>query len=196
MQEKRTEIVKIQGVVRTIPTHQQLVKINQMLMGAVFFLMLVVFIVGLVFIPDADVTENYAKINATGFAAQGMNPVVSAEVNNLKGQLIGMVSGSIESKLRSLEESIKSGTVNNSLGTIEDLKNDIKVLRTYSEIPKKEQASVSNQELAKEVTHLKGLIYMSLVSCGLMFVGAVGIWVKYRKRLPYIEIKTGFLGKP
>lgn len=196
MQEKRTEIVKVQGVVRTIPTHQQLMKINQMLMGAVFFLMLVVFIVGLVFIPDADVTENYAKINATSFAAQGMNPVVSAEVNNLKGQLIGMVSGSIESKLRSLEESIKSGTVNNSLGTIEDLKNDIKVLRTYSEIPKKEQASVSNQELAKEVTHLKGLIYMSLVSCGLMFVGAVGIWVKYRKRLPYIEIKTGFLGKP
>jgi hypothetical protein len=195
MREKRTEIVKVQGVVRTIPSHQQLMKVNQMLMGAVIFLMLVLFIVGLVIIPDADVTENYAKINATRVAAQGMNPVVSAEVNKLKGQLIGMVSGSIESKLRSLEESIKLGTVNHSLGTIEDLKNDIKVLRTYSETPKKDQASMSNQELAKEVTHLKGLIYMSLVSCGLMFVGAAGIWVKYRKRLPHIDVKSGFLGK-
>jgi hypothetical protein len=195
MQEKRTEIVKLQGVVRTIPSHQQLMKVNRLLVGAVLCLMLVVFILGYVFIPDSDVVNSYKKINAAQIAAQGTNPAVSSEVNNLKGQLIGLVSGSIESKLKTLETSIKSGTVDNSLGTIADLKNDIKVLRSYSEPPNKPQAVVSNAQLAEEVTHLKHLIYMILASCGLMFAAAVGIWVKYRKRLPYKDVKKGFLGR-
>lgn len=196
MQEKRTEIVKVQGIVRVIPSHQQLVKANRMLMGAVFFLMLVVFVLGAVFIPNSDTVTDYAKISATKMAVQGMNPVVSSEVNNLKGQLIGLVSGSIESKLRSLEVSIKTGTMTNSLSTIEDLKKDVKALRSYSTSasPNKEETSVSNQKIAEEVTHLKGLIYMSLASCGLMFVAAAGVWFKMRKYLPYKEIKS-ILGK-
>lgn len=195
MQEKRTEIVKFQGVVRTIPSYQQLMKVNKMLMGAVLFLMIVVFILGLFFVPNPDLVADYNKIYAVNMAAQGMNPVVSEEVNNLKGQFIGIVSGSIESKLSSLEESIKSGAVKNSLGKIEDLKQDIKVLRSYSQTPKKEEAAASNQELAKEVTHLKELIYMTLASCGLMFAAAAGVWIKIRRYLPYKETKKGFLGK-
>lgn len=195
MQEKRTEIVKFQGVVRTIPSYRQLMKVNKMLMGAVLFLMLVVFILGLFFVPDPDLVADYNKIYAVNMAAQGMNPAVSEEVNNLKGQFIGIVSGSIESKLSSLEESIKSGAVKNSLGKIEDLKQDIKVLRSYSQTPKKEEAAASNQELAKEVTHLKELIYMTLASCGLMFAAAAGVWIKIRRYLPYKETKKGFLGK-
>jgi hypothetical protein len=194
MQEKRTEIVKIQGLVRTVPAHQQLVKVNRLLVGAVFFLMLVVVVLGFLFVPSSDGT-GYKKISVSNIAATGMNPAVSAEVDTLKGQLIGLVSGSIEGKLRTLEDSIKSGTVDNSLGTIADLKNDIKVLRSYSDSPKKPEAVVSNVQLAEEVTHLKHLIYMSLTSCGLMFAAAAGVWVKYRKRLPYKEIKKGYLGR-
>lgn len=194
MQEKRTEIVKIQGLVRTVPAHQQLVKVNRLLVGAVCFLMLVVVVLGFLFVPSSDGT-GYKKISVPNIAATGMNPAVSAEVDTLKGQLIGLVSGSIEGKLRTLEDSIKSGTVDNSLGTIADLKNDIKVLRSYSDSPKKPEAVVSNVQLAEEVTHLKHLIYMSLASCGLMFAAAAGVWVKYRKRLPYKEIKKGYLGR-
>jgi hypothetical protein len=194
MQEKRTEIVKVQGLMRIIPSYQQLVRANRMLMGAVVFLVLLVFILGLWFIPEPDLVKDYQKINAAQIAAQGMNPVVSSEVNALKGQLIGLLSGSIESKLSSLEASVKSGTINNSLGTIEDLKNDIKVLRTYSDKPQQQKVVVSNQDLAQEVTHLKDLVYMTLASCGLMFVAAAGIWVKYRKRLPYKNVRN-FLGK-
>jgi hypothetical protein len=195
MQEKRTDIFKIQGVVRTIPSHQQLMKVNRLLLGAVFCLMVIVLIAGFVFVPSSDVVKSYNKINAANIAAQGMNPVVSTEVNTLKGQLIGLVSGSIESKLRSLETSIKSGTVNNSLGTIQDLKNDIRVLRSYSDNPKETEAVVSNVQLAEEVTHLKHLIYMSLASCGLMFAAVAGVWVKYRNRLTYNEIKKNYLGR-
>jgi hypothetical protein len=195
MQEKRTEIVKLQGVVRTIPSHQQLVKANRLLVGAVFLLMVIVLVVGFVFIPSSDVINNYAKINPATIVAQGTNPSVSAEVNTLKGQLIGLLSGSIEGKLKTLEQSVKLGSVDNSLGTIADLKNDIKVLRSYSDTPKKVEAVVSNVQLAEEVSHLKHLIYASFASCGLMFVAAAGVWVKYRKRLPYKEIKKGYLGR-
>ena len=193
MQEKRTEIVKIQGLVRTVPAHQQLVKANRLLVGAVCFLMLVVVVLGFLFVPSSDGT-GYKKISVPNIAATGMNPAVSAEVDTLKGQLIGLVSGSIEGKLRTLEDSIKSGTVDNSLGTIADLKNDIKVLRSYSDSPKKPEAVVSNVQLAEEVTHLKHLIYATLASCGLMFVAAAGVWVKYRKRLPYKGVRS-YLGR-
>jgi hypothetical protein len=195
MQEKHKEIVKIQGFVKTIPSHQQLMKVNRVLMGAVFLLMLIVIVLGFLFVPGSDGVTGYKKINVSTIAAEGMNPVVSAEVNTLKGQLIGLVSGSIEGKLNALEQSVKLGSVDNSLGTIADLKNDIKVLRSYSDTPKKEGAVVSNVQLAEEVTHLKHLIYMSLASCALMFVAAAGVWVKYRKRLPYKEIKKGYLGR-
>ena len=120
---------------------------------------------------------------------------MSAEVNTLKGQLVGLVSGSIESKLRTLEESIRSGTVTNSLGTIEDLKNDVKVLRSYSDPVKKEQADVANEQLIQEMTHLKHLIYMSFASCGLMLAALAGIWIKNLKRLPYKDVIIRYLGK-
>lgn len=194
MQEKRTEIVKIHGIVRTIPSHQQLMKVNRLLVGAVVFMMLVVFALGLFFVPDPNLVQGHKKPSGTDIASEGMNPIVSSEVNALKGQLIGLVSGSIESKLRSLETSIKSGTVDNSLGTIADLKNDIKVLRSYSEASKKPEAVVSNVQLAQEVIHLKHLIYATLASCGLMFVAAAGVWVTYRKRLPYKDVRS-YLGK-
>jgi hypothetical protein len=195
MQEKRTEIVKLQGVVRTIPSHQQLVKANRLLVGAVFLLMVIVLVVGFVFIPSSDVINNYAKIKPTTLAAQSTNPAVAAEVNTLKGQLIGLLSGSIEGKLKTLEQSVRLGSVDNSLGTIADLKNDIKVLRSYSDTPKKVEAVVSNVQLSEEVSHLKHLIYASLASCGLMFVAAAGVWVKYRKRLTYKDVKKGYLGR-
>lgn len=194
MQKKRTEIIKVQGVMRTIPSYQQLMKVNRMLMGVVVFFMFLALIMGFVLIPDSDEMAKFNKINVAAIAGQGMNPVVSAEVNALKGQVIGLVSGSIESKLRSLEESIKSGTASSSLDTIEDLKNDIKVLRSYSDTPQKESVNVSNQDLAKEVTHLKHLIYVIIASCGLMFAAAAGMWIKYRNRLPYEEIRS-FLGR-
>jgi hypothetical protein len=194
MPEKRTEIVKIHEVVRTIPSHQQLMKVNRLLARVVFLLTLVVFVFGLFFVPDPKLMTSQKKLSATAIAAEGTNPAISSEVNELKGQLIGLVSGSIESKLSSLETSIKSGTVDNSLGTIADLKNDIKVLRTYSEAPKKDNVVVTNQDLSQEVTHLKHLIYATIASCGLMFVAAAGVWIKYRKRLPYKEIRH-FLGK-
>ncbi|MDD5462637.1 MAG: hypothetical protein PHG00_13560 [Methylococcales bacterium] len=187
MHESKSEVV----VLQSIPSHQGLMKVNRWLMAMVFFLMTVIIIAGFFIFPANDI-KNYknSKVNITE-----MNPVLSAEVNTLKGQFVGLVSGSIESKLRTLEESIRLGTVSSALGTIEDLKNDVKVLRSYSEPPKKENASLSNEQLIQEMSELKHLIYLTIGSCGLMLAAVAGIWIKTHYRLPHKEAVIRFLGK-
>jgi hypothetical protein len=187
LHETKSEVV----VLQRIPSHQGLMKVNRWLMAMVFFLMTVIVIAGFFLFPTNDVTR-FKKYEAT---MAEINPVLSAEVNTLKGQFVGLVSGSIESKLRSLEESIRSGTVSNSLGTIEDLKNDVKVLRSYSEPAKREKVAVPNEQLIKEMSELKRLIYLTLASCGLMLAALVGVWLKNRFRLPYKDAIKRYLGE-
>lgn len=195
--EVNSEVVEAQRhlsvVMHRIPPQQALMKVNRVLLAIVFALMAIVFILGFVLFPAQGVLEGYKQVRP--YAAE-MNPVLSAEINSLKGQLVGLVSGSIESKLRALEESVRLGTVSTSLGTIEDLKNDIKVLRSYSEPNEAEQAVISNEQLMQEMSHLKNLIYVSLASCGLMLAAVAGIWIRNRKHLPYTEAKRAYLGSP
>ncbi|WP_019865322.1 hypothetical protein [Methylovulum miyakonense] len=182
-------------VLQNIPSHQQLMKANRWLLKGVFFLMTVIFIAGFLLLPGNDFLANYEKVTATETDATTANPQLSAEVNALKGQMVGLVSGSIESKLRMLEESLRSGTLNASLGTIEDLKSEIKILRTYSEPVKPAPATVSNLQLMQEMSQLKRLIYWTLASCSLMIAAVVGIWIRNIKKLPLKESIIRYLGK-
>jgi len=182
-------------VLQKIPSHHVLMKVNRLLLTVVCALMIVVLIGGFLLFPTDSFLTRYKNATATEVYASEMNPVFSAEVNALKGQLVGLVSGSIESKLNALEESIRVGSVSSSINTIEDLKNDVKVLRSYSEPAKKGKAVVSNEQLMQEMSQLKRLIYLTIVSCGLMLAAVAGIWIKNRNRLPYKESKTSYLGK-
>lgn len=189
--EKNTRLVVLQAV----PNHQNLVKANRWLLFTVFFLMSIIVIGGLFLFPDDDLA-NYKKPAPTKTYSEQMNPTLSAEVNTLKGQFVGLVSGSIESKLRALEESVRLGTTPDSLLTIEELRNDIKTLRAYSDTSGNEiKAMVPNQQLVEEMSALKRLVYLSLASCGLLLVAAAGIWIKNRHRLPYKEMITRYLHK-
>ena len=181
-------------VLQKIYSHQALMKVNRLLLTIVCSLMLVVLIAGFLLIPTESVI-NRKIITSTESYAADINPVVSAEVNELKGKLIGLVSGSIENKLNALEESLRVGSVSSSIGTIEDLKSDLKVLRTYSDPVQKSKVVVSNEQLMQEMSQLKRLIYTTLASCGLMLAAVAGIWIKNRNRLTYNEIKTSYLGK-
>ncbi|CAA9890500.1 conserved hypothetical protein [Candidatus Methylobacter favarea] len=193
--KNNSKIVETQGGLQRIPSNQGLMKINKLLLTIVFSLMTLVFILGFLIFPSHDFANNYKKSRTSEAYAAGMNPVLSSEVNNLKGQFIGLISGSIESKLRILEESIRSGAVNNSLGTLEDLKNEVKVLRSYSEPAKNETVNPANEQLMQEMSELKNLIYVTLASCGLMLAAIAGIWIKNSNLLPYKKVKTGYLGK-
>jgi len=182
-------------VLQRIPSHHELMKVNRLLLIIVCSLMVIILIAGFLLFPADSFINSYKKVTATEAYAAEMNPVLSSEVNALKGQLVGLVSGSIESKLNALEESIRVGSVSSSIGTIEDLKNDLKVLRAYSEPAKKGMPDISNEQLMLEMSQLKRLIYVTIASCGLMLAAVAGIWIKNRNRLPYKEIKTGYLGK-
>jgi len=182
-------------VLQKIHSHHALIKVNRLLLAVICSLMVVVLVGGILLIPTDNFLIRYKNATANETYASEMNPVFSAEVNALKGQLVGLVSGSIESKLNALEESIRIGSVASSIGTIEDLKNDLKVLRAYSEPAKKGDAVISNEQLMQEMSQLKRLIYLTIASCGLMLAAVAGIWIKNRNLLPYKETKTGYLGK-
>ncbi len=182
-------------VLQIIPSQHALMKVNRVLLAIVCALMAVVLIAGFLLFPSESFVSHYKKATATEIYAAEMNPVLSSEVSALKGQLVGLVSGSIESKLNALEESIRVGSMSSSIGTIEELKKDLNVLRSYSEPVKKGQAVVSNEQLMQEMSQLKRLIYLTIASCGLMLAAVAGVWIKNRNRLPYKEIKTSYLGK-
>jgi hypothetical protein len=186
----------ISTALQRIPSYHALMKVNRLLLAIVCSLMVVVLIAGFLLIPSDSFINRYNNATATETYAAEMNPVLSSEVNILKGQLVGLVSGSIESKLNALEENIREGSVSSSIGAIEDLKKDLKVLRSYSEPGNKNKAVISNEQLMQEMSQLKRLIYVSLASCGLMLAAVAGIWIKHRsRRLPYKEMKTTYLGK-
>ncbi len=188
----KSEIIVLQRV----PSHQALMKSNRWLLTGILFLMTVIFVAGFLLLPANDFVDNYKKTAVEDGGPAQTNPRLSAEVDTLKGQLVGLVSGSIESKLRSLEDSLRAGTINNSLGTIEDLKNDVKVLRAYSEpVNKEHAATAANERLIQEMSQLKRLIYLSLASCGLMLAAVAGIWIKNLNKLPYKEAITRYLGR-
>jgi hypothetical protein len=190
-----SEIIDARGNLQRITTSQGLMKVNRLLLTIIISLMTVIVILGVSLLPSHISVNDYKAVIASDAYHVEMNPVLSAEVNTLKGQLVGLVSGSIESKLRTLEESIRLGSVANSLGTIEDLKNDLKVLRVYSDTPQKAPSSVGNEQLIHEVAQLKSLIYLTLASCGLMLAAFAGIWIKNSYLLPHKKAKTSFLGK-
>lgn len=187
LRQKKSELM----VVSSIPSHQNLMKVNRWLTGVVFFLMGFIVVAGFFLAPKQD----FRRFKDAEVTAAEMNPALAAEVKALKAQVTGLVSGSIESKLRLLEDSVRLGTVTTSLGTIEDLKNDVKVLRAYAEPVKTETATVASADLMREMSELKRLVYTTLASCSLLLAAAAGVWLKKHYRLPYKEAIIRYLGK-
>jgi hypothetical protein len=194
-QEFHSQIIEVRGRLQSIPSTQALIKANRFLLLTVCLLTVLVAVLGYFVVPPYQSGAYLKKQQGTLNAGEG-NSVLSTEVNALKGQVIGLVSGSIESKLRMLEDSIRMGAAATSLGTIEDLKNDVKVLRSYSEPkPKVEQAAGTNEQVLQEMSQLKRLIYVTLASCGLMLAAVAGIWLKNLNILTYKQTIKNYLHK-
>ena len=181
-------------VLQTIQPHHALMKANRYLLGLVLLLMAMVFVLGFVLLPRQNMLEELGKRQASSLYAT-QNPALAAEINTLKGQMFGLVSGSIESKLRSLEDNIRRGSVAESLDTIQDLKSDVKILSAYSQAaPAAAEKTEVDQKVIKELSELKGLIYLTFVSCGLMIAAFAGVWLRQRRISHYRQHKA-FLGR-
>ncbi len=186
------EVVNAEGrgvvVLQDTSQHHELVKANRILLVLVFTLMIFVFVLGFLILPDYDLVDQVKSRQPRSEAVLAVqNPVLSDEINTLKSQLVGLVSGSIESKLRTLEKSIRMGSISASLGTIEDLKNDVRVLRSYSEPTARKKVTENrlSEEVIRELGQLKRLIYLTFASCGLMLAGIAAFWLRNRFRLKY-----------
>ncbi len=163
--------------------HQRLINLNRYLILAIFVLMTMVFVLGFFVFPDNSDMAQTLKNKQQQAVAMKNSPAISAEIDSLKGELVGLVSGSIEAKLKSLEEGIKLGSVLSSLQTLQAIRNDVKVLHKYSDPleQKQQQIAQANVALIEEVSHLKSLIYLTLGSCSLMFTGLLLIWARNRR---------------
>ena len=175
-------------ILQNIPQHKNLSKANKLLVLLVFSLMLVVFALGFLVLPTNDLLDSFKTTQNPSLSNYSIQtPNMSAEIDSLKGQLVGLISGSIEGKLRSLEKSILNGSDTAALGTIQDIRNEVKVLRSYSEPEKKELKNVSSEVLLNEVSQLKNLIYLTLTSCGLLIAALGGFWVRGHFRIIHHE---------
>lgn len=158
-----------------------LVKVNRYLLYMVMSLMALVFLLGFFLWPTDNPLNQFKPSHL-----QQANPALSAEINVLKGQVVALVGGSIESKLRILEESLRSGSVNNALGTIQDLRSDVKMLQSYSPAtPAKTPEQLDNQQLLQELSNLTDLLHLTLASVSLMFAAIAGIWIRKQYRLQH-----------
>lgn len=166
---------------------QRLIKANRYLISAVFVLMSLVFSLGFFIMPDENDMIETLQNKQRLAALSAKNPVISAEIDSLKGEMVALVSGSIESKLKSLEESIKLGSVLGSLHTLQAVRNDVTVLHKYSDPleQKQQQVAQANVALLEEISQLRSLIYLTLGSSSLMLGAGLLIWFKKRKRLTY-----------
>jgi len=187
---KKKENNKVRNVaVLNSGTQVSILKMNRLVLAVITGLMATIVYMGIFLMPENNIASGTVQAQKpVELYDVHMNPVVSAEMDALKSQLVALVSGSIEGKLRLLEESLKAGTYSeNGLDTIAALKEDLKVLKTYSEtgagrlIAQKylqESNLVENKNLVSEVSQLRSLIYFLITSCGLMFAVLASVWVR------------------
>lgn len=177
-------------------TQLSVLKMNRLVLAVITGLMSMVVFMGILLMPVNEIVKSPEVHKPVALYDVQMNPVISAEVDALKSQLVGLVSGSIESKLKILEEGLRTGTISEiGLDTIHALQDDLVVLKTYSEtgagrlIAQKylQQSTaaerVEAKALAEEVSQLKNLVHLLIASCGLMLAAIAGVWVRRRYAL-------------
>jgi len=174
-------------------TQLSVLKMNRLVLAVIIGLMATVIYMGVLLVPSSDIVQKSVQAHKPiDLYEMQMNPVISAEVDALKSQLVGLVSGSIESKLKILEEGLRTGTISETgLDTIHALQEDLVVLKTYSEtgagrlIAQKYTLPVNKETiaLADEVSQLRSLVQFLITSCGLMLAAIGGVWVRKRYAL-------------
>lgn len=184
------------------------VKTNRLLVYIVAALVLLLAIMAFLLFPSQKLLNDYQQQSLSKINTVEMNPAVSAEITRLKSQLVGLVSGSIESKLLVLEQSIQKGKISaTGLGAIQGIKNDVNVLKSYSDVTvqktysetgagrlivekyrNKESVTGVDLQLMQEVSQLKNLVYIIIASCGLMLAAIGGVWFQSRYRLSDLSV--------
>ncbi len=179
-------------------SRHDLVKVNRLLLRLVYGLVCLVFILGYLLAPAPSIWRVLARKQAATAEASLVyateNNGLMSELNTLKGQMFSLVSGTVEGKLKSLEDSLRRGNLAESMDAVQELKVDVKLLTDYAPTPRagSDQAMAEHQRMVRELSELRGLVYLTVLSCGLIVAALAGVWLRHRYRIGYQ--KRDFLG--
>lgn len=168
-----------------------LIRANRFLFCVVILLLAIIFSFAYALVPPNKQLIQFTN----GQILAESSSVLAKDIAVLKNQMAGLISGSIETKLRNLELSIKADALSAAdLNIITGLRSDINILRSFSKLKQarlftSEQENIKEinvaKQLIREATQLKMLLYITLASCSLMLTGVVGVWLKNRYLLGY-----------
>jgi hypothetical protein len=178
-------------------TSINILRLNRWVLGVIVGLMAMIILMGAFLIPNQESISFVRTQKTIELYERQMNPILSAEVDALKSQLVSLVSGSIESKLKILEESLRTGSIGlTGMEIIHSLQDDLQVLKTYSKTgagrliaTKSPVINASKVDLLAEVSQLKSWVNFLITSCGLMFAAVGGVWIRKRYVLVNSEVE-------
>jgi hypothetical protein len=155
--------------------------------------------------PPDHLRPYQAKPAIKGAVAK--DPVLYREVGLLRRQSNALLTGSIETKLRLIETSLRNGKVRAAdLEMLQSLREELKLLKNSSSfdpstrraVPRPSVARqagrssahlINNEQMLAEMAYMKNLLYVSIASCGLLFVSVGGLWLHSSARLRQLDAK-------
>jgi len=135
------------------------------------------------------------------------DPVLYRQVDLLRRQSNVLLTGSIETKLRLIESSLRRGKVRAAdLEMLQSLKEELKLLNNSSHLDSSGALAgqppsvvrrtgrgsahrINNEQMLTEMAYMKNLLYVSIASCGLLFVSVGGLWLHSSARLRQLDAK-------
>ncbi|GEM_PF-1610251 len=207
-----------QPMIETVYVLQQ----QQRLMGRwlFFILVAVLFCFSMLFVllPYLSEVNPGVREDAGTVGKVSDESVVLDEIRILKSQVGSLITESIQIKVNQLEKSLLDGMISKSdLVAIQELKSDLKVLKTYalqnsidslsvfdSGLQKSPSDSVPRmfdaEQIGREISQMKTLFYISMASWGLMLVVVSGVWMHSCYSIKRLEgfrySSKELLGKP
>ncbi|RYU62983.1 hypothetical protein EWI61_00495 [Methylolobus aquaticus] len=142
-------------------------------------------------------------ISAPALANSGQEPQLSPEVKTLEGRLARVLSASVESKLRRLEQSVERGALGGEdLQLIEAAAGELRLLRSQpqggmghdrgaTEHPRyhsvQTPATAAGKDPLGQVEELRALVYAVVVCVALLLLLAIGLWFSTSKQVRMIS---------
>lgn len=161
---------------------------------------MVVFAIFLFFVLFARFVDRYEMHLFERDESNATKPFISTEIAQLKAQLMGLISGSINNKLHILEAGIRDGDAGRGeLLVIQALRSDFKLLQSYT--PETSSGpnggGVSGFEtksrqyldllILQEISYLKSILYFGIAFCGITVFFTGGMWLRAMDRFRKIE---------
>ncbi len=141
-------------------------------------------------------------ISAPALANSGQEPQLSPEVKTLEGRLARVLSASVESKLRRLEQSVERGTLGGEdLQLLEAAAGELRLLRSQpqggmgqdrtTEHPRyrsvQAPATATGTDALGQVEELRAIVYAVVVCVALLLLLAIGLWFSTSRQVRMIS---------